>query len=192
MPHSYQCIREPWFETKTYITLQNRPSEYQIRNKWQSLLREWMRADGSIAASLLLRQWVVPTSTLHPRRSTYLLQSTIQVIYHWHEDTYWHYQQNAYDPHAFIRTHTVQWTLTQDIILVAVSQPEEERLHLSPRYSGPLQLPRPPSTMTSIIMCPRSPCGNPPSSRESTFIAVLKTSNTSSNSIGPTKQHNFK
>jgi len=35
LPHIYQCSREPWFNPSQYITLQRRPSEHQIRHKWQ-------------------------------------------------------------------------------------------------------------------------------------------------------------
>ena len=60
MPHIWKCVREPWFAPTTYIVLQQRPSEYQIRTKWQKFCRHISKLNGEIAESISLGKWIVP------------------------------------------------------------------------------------------------------------------------------------
>jgi len=97
MSDIYQCRREKWFDPNTYITLQARPSAYQIRMKWQRLLRQCSRSDGEIAASMTLGRWEVPGNRLRRRRQTYAMDTRMRNIFHWKDDTYW----------KFTRTHVL-------------------------------------------------------------------------------------
>jgi hypothetical protein len=71
LPHMFECIRPPWFNPSTVITLQRRPSGFQRRTVWKRLCREWCTHDLTIAASLTLGPRTVPGNVLRLRRETY-------------------------------------------------------------------------------------------------------------------------
>jgi hypothetical protein len=58
LPHTmFECTKPPCFNPATIVTLQRRPSEYQIRYPWKRLCREWSKSDGTIAESITLGPW---------------------------------------------------------------------------------------------------------------------------------------
>jgi hypothetical protein len=91
LPHMFNCTKPSYFNPDTIITLQRRPSEYQIRYRWKRLCREWSKSDGTIAESITLGPWLAPSNQLRLRRSTYFENSLRRAIYHWNDGTYWEY-----------------------------------------------------------------------------------------------------
>jgi hypothetical protein len=145
LPHIFQCHREPWFSPSKFITLQRRPSEHQIRYKWQRLLRQWMKDDGSIANSIYLGQWLSPPDKLRRRRSTYYIRSVPPTLHHWYQGVYWEYRKHACDPSIFIRIQPTQESHQFDSLPVTAEILDDHRLRLSPFFSPirqPTALPR--------------------------------------------------
>jgi hypothetical protein len=92
IPDLFACRREPWFDPETHVTLQNRPSQYQINTKWQRLCREWATSTGTLALSMNLGTWTSPGQSLRRRRQTYKIRDAYQTIYHWREGAYWKFR----------------------------------------------------------------------------------------------------
>jgi hypothetical protein len=143
LPHIFQCRREPWFSPKTVITLQRRPSEYQIRYKWQRLLRHWMKDDGSIANSIYLGRWLSLPDTLRRQRSTYYRNSFPPTLHHWYQGAYWEYRKHACDPSIFIRIQPTPEVHQFDSVPVTVEILDDHRLRLSQLFSSVLLPPAP-------------------------------------------------
>ena len=107
LPHVFNCTRPPWFDTTPYITIQRRPSDYQIRTKWQRLCREWSTTNGTIAESLRLGKWKPNCIHNHPRRESYLSEDR---IYHWIESGYWVLKHAPQSPHHYSADRPIDWT----------------------------------------------------------------------------------
>lgn len=120
----FQCQRPSWFNPSTYITLQRRPSAYQIKYCWQRLLRQWCNSDGKIAASLNLGQFIQPGSNLRLRRSTYLIGTNNQQIFHWSDDKYWTYQFDNITKTYKPTQEPAQWTNETQITPVDIEEGE--------------------------------------------------------------------
>ena len=108
--HMYECRRSPWMNPATVITLQPRPSEYQIRYQWQRLCRHWIHSDLLIANSMAFGEWITPCDKLRLRRSTYYLHSTFPIVYHWIHDAYWECHPTAVDQTVYIPNRPTDWT----------------------------------------------------------------------------------
>jgi len=67
LPDMFNCHRPPWFNTTTYITLQRRPSDYQIKYCWQRLLRQICTSTGTLAASMHLGPFLTSAYKLRLR-----------------------------------------------------------------------------------------------------------------------------
>lgn len=120
IPELFQCRREPWFSSSTYVTIQARPSEYQIRMKWQKLCRQWSLDTGQLAASMDLGKWTVPAHLLRRRRQTYYLPRTRRV-YHWQHDCYWEYTRIPGKTDTYRKHCSTSWVPTSDCIPVDAS-----------------------------------------------------------------------
>jgi hypothetical protein len=81
LPHIKRCERSPWFDPQLNVTIQKRPSEYQIWTRWQPLCAH-------IATLSQFGPWKLP---LRLRRETYChhTDNTIKQFYHWHCGKYW-------------------------------------------------------------------------------------------------------
>ena len=137
LPHICQCHRELWFSPSTFITLQRQPtgSEHQIRYKWQRLLRQWMKDNGSIANSIYLGQWFSPPDKLQRRRSTYYIRSFPPTLHHWYQGVYWEYRKHACDSFIFIRIQPTQELHQFDSLPVTAEILDDHQLCLSPFFS---------------------------------------------------------
>jgi hypothetical protein len=89
LPHMFQCRRPPWFNPNHYITLQRRPSDYQIRKRWQRLCREFCTGDGSIAMFLSFGHWKFKAAGQVLRRESYYVSGIWPILYHWQDNNYW-------------------------------------------------------------------------------------------------------
>lgn len=153
IPYLFDCRREPWFNPTTFVTLQRRPSGFQIRTKWQKLLRQLTSTSGELAASIDLGSWAVPSHKLRRRRQTYFQPST-HAIYHWRGDSYCEYRTANSQSKRFIPMGGTVWAPTDACIPIsAMEQPDgslyfsgEGRMVVSP---GPL--PRIPRTFHQYI-----------------------------------------
>jgi hypothetical protein len=144
LPHMLECIRPPWFNPSTIITLQRRPSGFQRRTVWKRLCREWCTHDLAIAASLTLGPRTVPGNVQRLRRETYWEVSVTPMLYHWHDEHYWIYHPTILDPSIFVRFQSVEaWEPTADSIPITV-QLSGVHLQLTSPIPQPLpSIPRP-------------------------------------------------
>ena len=109
IPELFTCQREPWFNPSTVISLQRRPSDYQIRTKWQKLLRQWATSTGSLAASMDLGEWTVSGQRLRRYRRTYVSPTDYTRMYHWNDNCYWEYFQDAHQTMKYVPTRATNW-----------------------------------------------------------------------------------
>ena len=110
-----QCRREPWFDCKTFIALQSRPSEYQIRTKWQRLCRQLHLEIGTEQAPTIFGRWQIPGHRLRRRRQTYFEHATRRV-YHWQHGCYWEYTRGDCLIHAYRPKQPSGWLPTPTCI----------------------------------------------------------------------------
>lgn len=154
-PHLYKCHREPWFNPGTYITLQQRPSEYQIRTKWQRLCRQWCTSTGQLAASMSFGKWKTSSDKLRRRRPTYLEPKKDPVIYHWTTNCYWKYEKISQDNDSYQPVQATTWVPTSTCIPVKVHIRLDGTItltHQPKRVPGKLPtIPRPHKTFQSYI-----------------------------------------
>jgi hypothetical protein len=122
IPKLFECHREPWFNPDTVTTLQARPSAYQIRMKWQKLCRQWVKSDGTIAASIELGKWRVPGHHLRRRRQTYIVRTMPNRVYHWRQGSYWEYQRDAFVHQQFNPVTPSQWNPQCDCTPISVDE----------------------------------------------------------------------
>ena len=137
LPHAISCQREPWFDSKTYITLQRRPSEYQIRTKWKRLCRQWTTSDGRLAESLTLGKWTTTGQRLRRRRQTYQTNPRPHRVYHWHEGSYWEYVPTA-DPHVYQPLSPTTWEPTENCTPITSHETHARNLYLRLSQAHPL------------------------------------------------------
>jgi hypothetical protein len=52
LPDMFSCRRALWMNPTTIITLQKKPSDYQIRYRWKRLCHEWTTDDGRVSAAI--------------------------------------------------------------------------------------------------------------------------------------------
>lgn len=109
LPNMFRCFRPAWFNTDRYITIQPKPSEYQIRKKWQKLCRHWSTEDGRIAASVRLGPWTPHDPRYHSRRESYFSNSTHTELYHWIDSTFWLLQPIPGNPRYYKPGHSTPW-----------------------------------------------------------------------------------
>ena len=112
LPHMFQCLRPPWFNPNHYVTRQRRPSDYQIRKRWQRLCREFCTEDGAIAMSLSFGPRKFKTVGQSLRRESYYVSGIWPMLYHWHEDTYWECHPLATRPGDYLLVQPTSWTPT--------------------------------------------------------------------------------
>jgi hypothetical protein len=80
MPHIWRCTRPPWFDANTNVAIQRRPSDHQIRTRWNKMCKLAQQHGVSGA-------WILP---LRMRRETYCLAGSDKAtIYHWYAGSYW-------------------------------------------------------------------------------------------------------
>ena len=81
LPHILKCERPAWFDPTTNVTIQRRPSEYQIRTRWKPFCT-------SLSVVHTVGPWMLP---LRLRRETYCqcLPDNDPQIYHWYAGAYW-------------------------------------------------------------------------------------------------------
>ena len=111
LPDLLQCRREPWFDCQTYITLQARPSEFQIRTKWQRLCREWIPGTRQAREPLELGHFTMQGHLLRRRRQTYFDHESRRV-YHWQQDCYWEYTRGDCLVQAYRKQRPTRWVPT--------------------------------------------------------------------------------
>jgi hypothetical protein len=69
----YQCQRPPWFNPKQYITIQRRPSKYQITKKWKRLCHMWCSPTTLKRLSKIsLGLWTHKATSFRPHRQSYI------------------------------------------------------------------------------------------------------------------------
>jgi hypothetical protein len=112
LPHMFNCRRSPWFNPNQYVTRQRRPSEYQIRHRWQRFCREFCQHDGTIAMSLSFGNWISKSTNQLLRRESYYVPGIWPILYHWHEDCYWECHPLATRPGHFLLVQATHWTPT--------------------------------------------------------------------------------
>jgi hypothetical protein len=97
LEYMYQCHRPLWFNTKQFVTLQRRPSNYQIRKKWQPLCRMWCDAiTRRRAPHVDFGDWTHKATRVRPYRQTYIESNDdgSSTIYHFHDQKYWSTKQH--------------------------------------------------------------------------------------------------
>ena len=150
LPNIWQCFREPWFNPSTYITIQQRPSEYQVRTKWQRLCRQISTDDGKIAASIHLGKRAIPGNKLRRRCQSYIVfHDTGNEIYHWREGMYHQYiptdTQNIFIP----AQESPKWEPISACAPVDVYDLQDPKI-LVPKYQHKTHLPRQNRVLTSF------------------------------------------
>ena len=138
IPELFRCQREPWFDSSVYVTLQNRPSEYQIKMRWQKLCRQWTQASGQLAASMNLGGWTTPGQHLRRRRKTYIIPNIPHKLFHWTQECYWEYFCQDPGSKVFRPKRATQWLPKHHCIPAQVSEQPDGSLHLSFFPRGPL------------------------------------------------------
>ena len=82
MEHIVKCHRAPWFDPTLNVAIQRRPSDYQIRTKWQRRVCNLVKASSPPTG-----QWILP---LRLRRETYSIPGDgTSRLYHWYAGSYW-------------------------------------------------------------------------------------------------------
>ena len=127
----FYCRRPTWFDTRVYITLQRRPSSYQIKYCWQRLLRQLCTATGSIAESDNLGHFIIPGQGLRLRRQTYMDTRTTSTVYHWHETQYWKYKSTTV-PGTYTAQCPVRWDDMEYIYPIDVTAQPNPRTLIIP------------------------------------------------------------
>ena len=112
IPEIFAGKREPWFNPESVITLQQRPSEYQIRSKWQKLCRQWTTSSGGIGAPYQMGNWLVAGHMLRRRRQSYIALEHQHKLYFWRETTYGEYHQDPNDSTCYRYSHDSNWLPT--------------------------------------------------------------------------------
>lgn len=121
LPEMYDCKREPWFDPTSYVTLQKRPSDYQVRKKWQKLCRLWINDQGHASESTRLGEWTSSGGSLRRRRQTYMIVHRPFRVYHWIENCYWKYQPVEGNPRVFQKTLPTDWTPNHQCVPIDAS-----------------------------------------------------------------------
>lgn len=121
IPDLFYCRREPWFNQGTYVTRQRRPSDYQIKSKWQKLCRQWFNHKGELGLSIKLGNWSVSGEKLRRRRSAYQDYSNPMIIYVWHKTNYWKYHQSNTHQQYYTLVGPSTWEPSGPYIPVAVN-----------------------------------------------------------------------
>jgi hypothetical protein len=85
--HMFLCRRPPWFDKSQFLILQQRPSDYQVRYKWQKLCRTLSTQDGKAAPFLKFGAWTHRGIGVRTRRESYI--TTTSAVYHWIDSHYW-------------------------------------------------------------------------------------------------------
>jgi hypothetical protein len=144
LPYMYNCTRPAWFDKTKYVTLQPRPSDYQIRTKWKRFCRQWCTSDGVIAASVTLGRWLPSTTTLRPRReSYYTFTRQHPIIYHWVDTSYWlltpisDYDQQHYKP-----DHPTSWQPDDHAVPIRITRVPHTNGAYTYHRSQPISLSR--------------------------------------------------
>lgn len=123
IPSLFYCHREPWFNTTSVITLQRRPSDYQVKHLWQRLCRQWTASSGTLGLSYQLGSWLKYGNHLRRWRQTYRIPHDTTRVYHWYDTCYWAYLQDSLNPRHYRRSTSTTWTPTSKCIPVeAISQ----------------------------------------------------------------------
>jgi len=155
LPHMFKCNRPVWFDPDQYITIQTRPSAYQIRTKWQRLCREWCTDDGRIAASLNLGKWQKHAIPNRPKRETYLAEPTDNTLYHWIDGTYWILRPTSAKPSQYIPGEATDWKPTPQAVpveLTTIKQYPTPQYTLSTKYR--ITTSHPSTTLPATIINP--------------------------------------
>jgi len=81
LPHMVQCERPPWFDPSVNVTIQRRPSDFQVRKRWQPFCT-------SLNDHQTRGAWNLP---LRLRRETYCQcnDTDTHTFYHWYAGSYW-------------------------------------------------------------------------------------------------------
>jgi hypothetical protein len=130
IPHMFKCYRRPWFDPTTVITLQRRPSDYQVKYQWQRLLRQWSDEHRNIAQSMDLGPWCVQSHQHRLRRRTYFEDGPWPILYHWHIDCYWEGHPTQYDPCVYVLIRDTSWRPTPSCVPIDVTHHANDTLHL--------------------------------------------------------------
>lgn len=139
LPHLWHCQREPWFNTSTYVTLQQRPTEYHIRTVWQRYCRQWTKSDGSISEQIKFGRWTTPGHQLRRYRQTYATRLDTRIIYHWKESCYWKFTLTA-TPNTFQAHEPTNWLPVAPYSPVTADEIDNSRIRVlhRPDYYTPL------------------------------------------------------
>ena len=81
LPHILRCERPAWFDPTINVTIQKRPSDFQIRTRWQPFCLE-------LSHQHTQGPWILP---LRLRRETYCqcFPNNVSQFYHWYAGAYW-------------------------------------------------------------------------------------------------------
>ena len=110
LPHVFKCERPLWFDPTINVTIQKRPSDYQIRTRWKPFCLELSRLQTH-------GPWILP---LQMRRETYCQCSPphrVNQFYHWYAGAYW----LCTSPSNATATEHVQLTMRQPTSWVPTS-----------------------------------------------------------------------
>jgi hypothetical protein len=135
IPEIFECRREPWFNPDTVVTLQVRPSAYQVRMKWQKLCRQWTTSSGQIAASMKLGKWTVSGHQLRRRRQTYLDLTQPNRLFHWRQGTYWEYRQVNENSQYYCPVATSCWQPNTECTPVTIHVSHANHVFIAGKYS---------------------------------------------------------
>jgi hypothetical protein len=120
LPHMFQCHRSPWFNKLQFVILQKRPSDYQIRHRWQKLCRTFCTQDGRIAPFLHFGNWTHTGSALRTRRESYVTPQ--HAVYHWIESSYWTMTPLPHMPSHYTPGHSSEWQPTDESTPITLSK----------------------------------------------------------------------
>ena len=120
LPYMFKCQRPPWFNPTQNTTIQSRPSEHQVKFKWQRLCRQWCRDDLTVGDTYIMHgKWINPIKPYRNRRESYMECGKIPRFYHWTGQTY---QRLAptHIPNHYHAINTQEWIPNQQSIPIEI------------------------------------------------------------------------
>ena len=112
LAHIWTCTRPAWFDPNQIVTLQKRPSAYQIKHRWQKFLLNWCTHSGYSLPATDLGRWLLPTDQLHLHRESYFVPGPFPTSFHWRDGCYWEYCPTPTNNYCFSPNRATSWSPT--------------------------------------------------------------------------------
>lgn len=148
IPSLFHCRHNPQFNPSTYVTLQRRPSDYQVRHKWQRLCREWFDSQGHLARSMRFGNWTKTGERLRRRRQTYTIMHDSRIVYHWKYGCHHEYRQLEEHSVWYHPIGPTEWVPTEGCVPIKVHEHAPDNLIFAHAISNAAAIPYPPHPIT--------------------------------------------